>query len=102
MKKPGWRLILALLLVVLAAWFTFTLPDVPTRVVAAEVVSFEDGEGDWRTITVKFGDGSIQRVETLVPYYVEAGYTVHVAVFERLLLPDHYDIVHGPSTQTNP
>ena len=96
MKVPGWRLVAALLIVVLAAWFTLRLPEVPTRVVTAEVVALEDGENGWRTITVKFGDGRIEHIETLAPFFFQPGYTAHVAIYERFLLPDHYDIVNAP------
>ena len=96
MKKPGWRLVAALLIVLLAAWFTLRLPEVPSRVVPAEVISLEDGEDGWRIITVKFKDGGVERIETLAPFFFKPGYTAYVAVYERFLLPDHHDIVSAP------
>ncbi|WP_020398478.1 hypothetical protein [Kordiimonas gwangyangensis] len=102
MKVPGWRLAAALLIVVLAAWFTFRLPEVPTRVVTAEVVSLEDLEGGWRAITVKFKDGRLERIETLTPFFFKPGYPVHVGVYERLLFADHYDIVAESKYSANP
>ncbi|WP_417449421.1 hypothetical protein [Kordiimonas sp.] len=93
MKVYGWRLLFAALLVVGAVWFAFRLPDAPTRVVSAEVIALEDGAEGWRTITVRFPDGRTRKIETLAPFFFKPGYTAKVGVFERYLLPDHYDIV---------
>lgn len=102
MRRMSWRLVAALLIVVLAAWFTLRLPEVPTRVVTAEVVALEDGENGWRTITVKFEDGRVERIETLAPFFFKPGYKARVGVYERLLLPDHYDIVGDWTAVPNP
>ena len=93
MKVFGWRLMFAALLVIGAVWFAFRLPEAPTRVMTAEVVALEDGVGGWRTITVRFENGRIEKIETLAPFFFKPGYKARVGVYERYLLPDHYDIV---------
>jgi hypothetical protein len=102
MKLAGWRFVAALLIVVLAAWFTLKLPEIPTRVVTAEVVSLEDLEDGWRVITVRFEDGRLERIETLVPFFFKPGYKARVGIYERVILPDHYDIVGDWTAVPNP
>ncbi|WP_417459501.1 hypothetical protein [Kordiimonas sp.] len=100
MRMLNWRTGFLAVLLIAAAWFSIKIPDVPARVVTAEVVSLEDGEGGWRTITVRFDDGRIQAIETLAPFFYRPGYKVKVAVYDRLLLPDHYDLVSDSKAQS--
>ena len=96
----NWRTGFLVALLIAAAWFSIKIPDVPARVVTVEVVSLEEGEGGWRTITVRFSDGRIQAIETLVPFFYQPGYKAKVAVYDRILLPDHYDLISETKAQS--
>ncbi|WP_262692317.1 hypothetical protein [Kordiimonas aestuarii] len=99
MKILGWRLLFAALLVGGAVWFAFRLPDAPTCVVTVEVIALDDGTDGWRSITVRFPDGRVEKIETLTPFFFRPGDTAQVGVFERYLLPNHYDIVVESSVE---
>ncbi len=100
MRMLNWRTGFLAALLIAAAWFSIKIPDVPARVVTAEVISLEDGEDGWRTITVRFDDGREQAIKTLAPFFYRPGYKAKVAVYDRILLPDHYDLIDEGKAQS--
>lgn len=93
MAKWGIGLLLALL--VFGRWQFSAVPDHPTHIVEAEVLSLRDvpDRPGRRIIAVRFEDGRELEIETLTPFFYRPGYTAKVGVFERTLFPDVYDFV---------
>lgn len=96
----NWRTGILAVLVIMGAWFLTRMPDTPTRVVTAEVVALEDGEDGWRMITVRFEDDREQAIWTLTPFFYRPGDRAMVAVYDRILLPAHYDLISEAEAQS--
>jgi len=90
-------LIPGLFVVAITVWFIWLTPAKPTRTIAAEVIALENviGGRGLRRITVRFEDGREHTIETLAPFFFRPGYKATVAIYERLLFSDIYEIISG-------
>jgi len=84
-----------LTLLAVVVWLLGKTPAEPSYILQAEVLALYDVEGSHglRGIIVKFPDGSERTIETLVPFFYKPGYSANVAVYERILFADLYQIV---------
>lgn len=67
----------------------------PAMYIEAEILALEDvaGTAGLRRIQVKFPDGKIVWIETLVPFFYRVGYTAKLAVYEPLFAERYYKFI---------